>query len=71
MDEIKQPYNMIQRFNLECDPMMRQKFAYIGMLYNLGMVVGAAIIGYILDRIGRKKTILIGAVCVTLGLFGV
>lgn len=62
---------MIGTFGLECDPNMREKFAYIGMLYNIGMVIGSAIIGYILDRIGRKKTILIGGVCVLVGLLGV
>lgn len=58
-------------FNLDCDPDLRVKFSLIGSLYNMGMLFGSSTIGYLTGKIGRKYTILIGGLCVAIGLIGV
>lgn len=39
---------------------MKYKFAYLGMSYNVFMCIGAVFIGFLLDRFGRKFTIIMG-----------
>lgn len=54
------PFNIPKKFDLECDPDMKYKFAYLGMSYNVSMCIGAVFIGGFLDRLGRKFTIIMG-----------